>query len=388
MSGFRFTTAGESHGPGLVAIVEGLPAGLVLDRAALDRDMARRQLGHGRGGRMKIETDTVEIRSGLRHGRTLGSPIAILVANRDYQNWEERMSPWPVEAEVDEVHLPRPGHADLVGAQKYGHSDIRNVLERASARETAARVAAGSVARGFLSAFGVSVHSHVTQIASVSAPERDNLAPEDFAAVDEDPVRCLDAEASAAMVEEINRLRKANESLGGSFEVRAFGLVPGLGSHISWEDRLDGRLAGAVASIQSVKGVSIGEAWDVAGRPGSEAHDEIFWSEERSYFRETNHAGGLEGGMTNGLPLSVRAAIKPISTLTKPLRSVDTETKEPAQALRERTDSTVVPAAAVVAEAMVCLVLARVYREKFGGDHIDDALAAAEAYERRIDFRG
>ncbi len=385
---FRFTTAGESHGPGLVAIVEGMPAGLALDREVLDRDMARRQLGHGRGGRMKIETDTVEIRSGLRHGRTLGSPIAVLVANRDYTNWEERMNPWPVDAEVDEVHLPRPGHADLVGAQKYGHDDIRNVLERASARETAARVAAGSIARGFLAALGVSVHSHVTQIASVTAPERPDLGPGDFAGVDDDPVRCLDGEASSAMVEEINRLRKANESLGGAFEVRAFGLVPGLGSHISWEDRLDGRLAGAVASIQSVKGVSIGEAWDVAGRPGSEAHDEIFWSQERGYYRETNHAGGVEGGMTNGLPLSVRAAIKPISTLTKPLRSVDTETKAPAQALRERTDSTVVPAAAVVAEAMVCLTLARTYREKFGGDHIDDVLAAVEAYKRRIDFRG
>jgi chorismate synthase len=387
-SRFRFTTAGESHGPGLVAIVEGMPAGLELDREALDRDMARRQLGHGRGGRMRIETDSVEVRSGVRHGRTLGSPIAVLVANRDYANWEERMNPWPVEADVDEVHLPRPGHADLVGAWKYGHSDVRNVLERASARETAARVAAGSLARGLLTALGVSVHSHVTQVASVRAAERADLAPEDFTAVDEDPVRCLDPEASTAMVEEINRLRKANESLGGSFEVLVFGLVPGLGSHISWEDRLDGRLAGAVASIQSVKGVAIGEAWDVAGRPGSEAHDEIFWSQERGYYRETNHAGGLEGGMTNGMPLSVRAAIKPISTLTKPLRSVDTETREPAQALRERTDSTVVPAAAVVAEAMVCLALARCYREKFGGDHIDDVLAAVEAYEKRIDWRG
>jgi chorismate synthase len=387
MAGLRFTTAGESHGPGLVAIVEGIPAGLELEREALDRDMARRQLGHGRGGRMKIESDAVEIRSGLRHGRTLGSPIAVLVANRDYANWEERMSPWPVEAEVDEVHLPRPGHADLVGAQKYGHTDIRNVLERASARETAARVAAGSIARGFLGALGVSVHSHVLQIASVRAPERPDLRPEDFAEVDDDPVRCLDPEASAAMVEEINRLRKANESLGGSFEVRVFGLVPGLGSHVSWEDRLDGRLAGAVASIQSVKGVAIGEAWDVAGRPGSEAHDEIFWSQERGYHRETNHAGGLEGGMTNGQPLQVRAAVKPISTLTKPLRSVDTETKEPAQALRERTDSSVVPAAAVVGEAMVSLTLARCYREKFGGDHIDDVLTALDAYKQRIDWR-
>ena len=388
MTTFRFTTAGESHGPGLVAIVEGMPAGLELDREALDRDMARRQLGHGRGGRMKIETDTVEVRSGVRHGRTLGSPIALLVANRDYANWEERMNPWPVEGfEPDEVHLPRPGHADLVGAQKYGHSDIRNVLERASARETAARVAAGTIARAFLARLGVEVHSHVLQIASVRAPERPDLTPEDFAAVDEDPVRCLDPEAGEAMVAEINRLRKANESLGGSFEVLAFGLVPGIGSHVSWEDRLDGRLAGAVASIQSIKGVAIGEAWDVAGRPGSEAHDEIFWSEERGYHRETNHAGGLEGGMTNGLPLSVRAAIKPISTLTKPLRSVDTETRQPAQALRERTDSTVVPAAAVVAEAMVALTLARAYREKFGGDHIDDVLAALAAYKQRIDWR-
>jgi chorismate synthase len=389
MTTFRFTTAGESHGPGLVAIVEGMPAGLELDREALDQDMARRQLGHGRGGRMKIETDTVDVRSGVRHGRTLGSPIALLVANRDYANWEERMNPWPVEGfSPDEVHLPRPGHADLVGAQKYGHADIRNVLERASARETAARVAAGTIARGFLSALGVEIHSHVLQIASVRAQDRADLMPEDFAVVDEDPVRCLDPEASKTMVAEINRLRKANESLGGTFEVLTFGLVPGIGSHISWEDRLDGRLAGAVASIQSVKGVAIGEAWDVAGRPGSEAHDEIFWSEARGYYRETNHAGGLEGGMTNGLPLSVRAAIKPISTLTKPLRSVDTETKQPAQALRERTDSTVVPAAAIVAEAMVALTLARAYREKFGGDHIDDVRSALEAYKQRIDLRG
>jgi chorismate synthase len=388
MSAFRFTTAGESHGPGLVAIVEGLPAGLELDRTALDRDMARRQLGHGRGGRMKIESDTVEIRAGVRHGRTLGSPVAVLVANRDYANWEERMSPWPVEAEIEPVHLPRPGHADLVGMQKYGHEDGRNVLERASARETAARVAAGSIARAFLTAVGASVHSHVIQIGSVSAPEAGEIGPDDFAGVDEDPVRTLDPVASAAMVEEIDRLRKANESLGGSFEVRAYGLVPGLGSHISWEDRLDGRLAQAVTSIQSVKGVSIGEAWDVAGRPGSEAHDEIFWSEERGYHRESNHAGGLEGGMTNGQPLLVRAAIKPISTLTKPLRSVDTQTKEPAQALRERTDSTVVPAAAVVAEAMVCLTLAKAYREKFGGDSMEDVHAAIEAYKRRIDWRG
>jgi chorismate synthase len=384
---FRFTTAGESHGPGLVAIVEGVPAGLELDRDALDREMSRRQLGHGRGGRMKIERDAVEIRAGVRHGRTLGSPIAVLVANRDYENWEERMNPWPVTDEVEEVHLPRPGHADLAGLLKFGHTDVRDVLERASARETAARVAAGGVAKAFLRELGVSVHSHVLQIAGVSAPERPELSPDDFADVDASPVRSLDPDAGRRMVEEIDRLRKQNETLGGTFEVRAFGLVPGLGSHISWEERLDARLAQALVSIQAIKGVSVGEAWEVAGGPGSEAHDEIFWSEERGWYRETNRAGGVEGGMSNGEPLVVRAAMKPLSTLTKPLRSVDTETRQPAEALRERTDATTVPAAAVVGEAMVALVLARCYREKFGGDHIDDVHAALDAYRERIGWR-
>ena len=387
MTAFRFTTAGESHGPGLVAIVEGLPAGLELDRERIDREMARRQLGHGRGGRMKIERDAVEVRSGVRHGRTLGSPVALLVANRDYANWDQRMNPWPVDAEVEESHLPRPGHADLVGSQKYGHRDVRNVLERASARETAARVAAGALAKEFLAALGVSVHSHVLRIASVSVSDPGEPGPEDFESIDESPVRCLDPEAEAAMVAEIDRLRKANESLGGVFEVRAFGLLPGLGSHVAWDERLDGRLAHAVVSIQAVKGVSVGEAWEVAASPGSESHDEIFWSDERGYHRETNRAGGIEGGMSNGEPLVVRGALKPISTLTKPLRSVDTESKQPAQAMRERTDSTVVPAAGVVAEAMVALVLARSYREKFGGDHIDDVLAATQAYRERIEWR-
>jgi chorismate synthase len=385
--GIRFTTAGESHGPGLVAIVEGMPAGLELDRDALDRDMARRQLGHGRGGRMKIESDAVEIRSGVRHGRTLGSPIAVLVANRDYPNWEERMHPWPLDGAVDEVHTPRPGHADLAGLLKYGHTDVRNVLERASARETAARVAAGGLAKAFLAALGVTVHSHVLQIGSVRAAERESLAPDDFAGVDDSSVRCLDPDAAARMVDEIDRLRKDNETLGGTFEVVAFGLVPGLGSHVAWDERLDARLAQATVSIQAIKGVSLGEAWEVAGRPGSEAHDEIFWDEARGWFRETNRAGGLEGGMTNGEPLVVRAAMKPLSTLTQPLRTVDTETREPAEALRERTDSTTVPAAAVVGEAMVALVLAGAYRDKLGGDHIDDVLAALTAYKERIGWR-
>jgi chorismate synthase len=313
---FRFVTAGESHGPGLVAIVEGLPAGLELSPEDIDRDLARRQLGHGRGGRMKIERDRAEVTAGVRHGRTLGSPVALRVENRDYQNWEERMNPWPVEAEVDEVHLPRPGHADLAGVMKLGHTDVRNVLERASARETAARVAAGALAKAYLGVLGVSVLSHVTRIGAVEAPARDDLGPEDFEGVDESPVRCLDPAATEAMVAEIDAARKANESLGGVFEVRAYGLVPGIGSHVSWETRLDARLAGAVMSIQAMKGVGIGDGFELAGRVGSQAHDEIFWSDEKGYFRETNRAGGLEGGMTTGDPLVVRAAMKPLPTLT------------------------------------------------------------------------
>jgi chorismate synthase len=383
----RLITAGESHGPGLTCIVEGLPAGLELDPEAINADMARRQLGHGRGGRMKIEKDAADVTSGVRHGHTLGGPIALLVRNRDYANWEERMNPWPVEAAVPEVHLPRPGHADLAGVQKYGFTDVRNVLERASARETAARVAGGAVAKAFLRALGVEVVSHVTQIGSVQAPERNGLAFEDFAEVDASPVRCLDRDATKAMVEEINVLRKRNESLGGVFEVRAFGLVPGLGSHVSWEERLDGRIGLAMLSIQAIKGCGIGDGFDLAGRPGSAAHDEIFYEEERGYFRETNRSGGVEGGMSTGEPLVVRCAMKPLPTLTKPLRSVDIATREPAEALRERTDSCTVPAAGVVGEAMLAIVLASAYREKFGGDHIDDVRAALAAYEERIGWK-
>ena len=383
----RVVTAGESHGPGLTCVVEGLPAGLELDQEAINRDMARRQLGHGRGGRMKIEKDAAEVTAGVRHGRTLGGPVALTVVNRDYANWEERMNPWPVEADVPEVHTPRPGHADLAGVWKYGFTDVRNVLERASARETAARVAGGALAKGFLRALGVEVVSHVIQINTVQAPLRDDLALADFAEVDASPVRCLDPEAERAMVAEINVLRKRNESLGGVFEVRAYGLTPGLGSHVSWEQRLDGRIGAALLSIQSVKGCGIGYGFDLAGRPGSEAHDEIFHSDERGWYRETNRSGGLEGGMTTGEPLVVRAAAKPLPTLTKPLRTVDIATREPAQALRERTDSAVVPAAGVVGEAMLAIVLASAYRDKFGGDHIDDVRAALEAYERRIGWK-
>jgi chorismate synthase len=383
----RFITAGESHGPGLTAIIEGLPAGLELRPEDIDRDLARRQLGHGRGGRMKIEKDRAQVTAGVRHGRTLGSPVAMWIENRDYQNWEERMNPWPVDAEVEEVHLPRPGHADLAGIQKFGHTDVRNVLERASARETAARVAAGGLAKAFLRELGVEVRSHVTRIGTVTAPAPDSLGAADFEGVDESPVRSLDAGASEEMVAEIDAARKANESLGGEFEVIAFGLVPGIGSHVSWEQRLDGRLAQAIMSIQALKGVGVGDGFALAERVGSKAHDEIFWSDERGYNRETNRAGGIEGGMTTGDPVVVVGAMKPLPTLTKPLRSVDTETKEPAQALRERTDSCTVPAAGVVGEAMVALVLAAAYREKLGGDSMDDAKAALAAYEERIGWR-
>jgi chorismate synthase len=383
----RVVTAGESHGPGLTCVVEGLPAGLEVDLDAVNRDMARRQLGHGRGGRMKIESDHALVTAGVRHGRTMGGPISLTVPNRDYANWEERMNPWPVEASVPEVHTPRPGHADLAGVMKFGFSDVRNVLERASARETAARVAGGAIAKAFLRAVGVEVVSHVLQIGSAQAPMREGLTLADFEGVDESPVRCLDPEAAKAMVQEVNVLRKRNESLGGVFEVRAFGLVPGLGSHVSWEERLDGLIGMAMLSIQSIKGCGIGDGFDLAGRPGSEAHDEIFFSDERGWFRETNRSGGLEGGMTTGEPLVVRCAAKPLPTLTKPLRTVDIATHEPAQALRERTDSAVVPAAGVVGEAMLAIVLAGAYRRKFGGDHIDDVRAAVAHYEQRIGWR-
>jgi chorismate synthase len=336
---------------------------------------------------MKIERDAAQVSSGVRHGRTLGGPIALTIPNRDYANWEERMNPWPVDAEVPEVHLPRPGHADLAGTQKFGFTDVRNVLERASARETAARVAGGALAKAFLRSLGVEVVSHVTQIGSVRAPERNGLAVADFAEVDASPVRCLDAGSSRAMVEEINLLRKRNESLGGVFEVRAYGVVPGLGSHVSWEERLDGRIGMAMLSIQAVKGCGIGDGFDLAGRPGSAAHDEIFYDDEQGYYRETNRSGGIEGGMTTGEPLVVRCGMKPLPTLTKPLRSVDIATHAPAEALRERTDSCTVPAAGVVGEAMLAIVLAGAFRDKFGGDHIDDVRAAVAAYEERIGWR-
>ena len=336
---------------------------------------------------MKIERDSVEIRSGVRHGRALGSPISVLVANRDYANWEERMNPWPVGAEVDEVHTPRPGHADLAGLLKYGHSDVRNVLERASARETAARVAAGQSPRSFCGGRRRGSQprdpdrhgegSHGPRSGGSRTLQRSTIRR--FGA-------SIPPRARPWWPRSIGSERRTRVS-AGIFEVRASGFVPGVGSHVSWEERLDSRLAQAMVSIQAVKGVSVGEAWEVAGRPGSESHDEIMWSEGAGWHRETNHAGNVKGGCQTASRSPCSVALKPISTLTKPLRSVDTETEEPAQALRERTDSTVVPAAGVVGEAMVALVLARCYREKFGGDHIDDALGALAAYRERIGWR-
>ncbi len=362
-----------------------MPAGLALDRETMDYDMARRQAGHGRGGRMKIEKDHVVVTSGVRFGQTLGGPISITVPNRDYANWESRMNPWPVEETPDPVKMPRPGHADLVGVWKYDAPDVRNILERASARETAARVAGGTIARAFLKAVGVEVRSHVTQIGPVTVPVRETpLRLADFDAVDEDPVRCLDAEASRAMVRHITVQRKANESIGGVFEVQVFGLVPGLGSFTAWDQKLDGRLSFALGSIQAIKGVEFGDGFALAAADGSKAHDEIFNDAEHGVHRITNHAGGIEGGMSTGAPLIARAVVKPIPTLTKPLRSIDLDTGEPAQALRERTDSCVVPAAGVVGEAMVALLIADAYRQKFGGDHIDDVIAAVDAYRARI----
>lgn len=382
----RFTTAGESHGPGLIAVIEGVPAGLKLTPSDIDDDLARRQLGHGRGGRMKIEQDRATVVSGIRHGRTLGSPIALSIANRDYANWEERMNPWPVEADVAEVHLPRPGHADLAGVQKFGHDDVRNVLERASARETAARVAVGAVAKAFLRELGVEVRSHVTRIGAVDLPTLDGpLVLSDFDGVDESPVRCIDKQTERMMIREIDTQRKANESLGGIFEVYVFGAIPGLGSYTTWDGRIEGRLAQAICSIQAIKGVGFGDGFDLTGIPGSQAHDEMFpGGGEYGLHRESNHAGGIEGGMTNGEPVVIKGAMKPLPTLTKPLQSVDIATGEAAQALRERTDSCTVPAAGVVAEAMTALVFADAYLEKFGGDSVADTKASIAAYRERI----
>jgi len=376
----RWLTAGESHGPALVAICEGLPAGIEVTTADIAAALARRRAGYGRGARMKFEQDEVEITGGVRHGRTLGGPVAIRVGNTEWPKWETVMSADPVPPEdlADVARnapltRPRPGHADLAGMQKYGYDDARPVLERASARETAARVALGEVARQYLrQSFGIEVVSHVVSIGAVCAPEAVLPGPQDGPRVDADPVRCLDPAASAAMREEIDAARKDGDTLGGVVEVVGYGLPPGLGSHVHWDRRLDGRLAAALMSIQAIKGVEVGDGFATARRRGSQAHDEIEFAAAGGLRRVTNRAGGIEGGMSTGEVLRVRAAMKPISTVPRALATVDVRTGEPAKAINQRSDVTAVPAAGVVAEAMVALVLADAAAEKFGGDSVPE----------------
>jgi len=387
----RYFTAGESHGRALVTLVEGLPAGVPVDLAAIDRDLARRQSGYGRGGRMKIEKDQAQVLSGIRHGETLGSPVALMVENRDWINWTEVMSPTPVEAYSDaraaqkQRTRPRPGHADLVGALKYDHDDLRNVLERASARETTMRVAAGSLAKQYLAAFGIQVAGHVRSIGPVEAAGLDGLALDELVAKAEaSEVRCADPEASARMIAEIDAAKRDGDSLGGVVEVIAAGLPPGLGSHVHFDRKLDGALGAALLSIQAAKGVEIGDGFANAHRRGSQAHDEIGWSPERGYYRHSNRAGGLEGGMTNGMDLVVRVAIKPIATLYKPLRSVEIDTHAEAAAQVERSDACAVPAAAVIAECVTAFELARFMQAKFGGDSLAEAKRNYVSYLQRV----
>jgi len=381
---FRFLTAGESHGPCLTAVIEGLPAGLPVDLAAVNRDLARRQQGYGRGGRMRIERDEVEVLSGLRFGRTLGSPLTLSIRNRDWANWQERMSPTgPAAGEA--VTAPRPGHADLAGVQKYGHDDIRNILERASARETAARVAVGAVARQFLAALGITVAAHVVAIGGVAAERRPLAAADIPGLIAASQLACADPVAEVKMIAAIDKAKTRGDTLGGVFEVVAGGMLPGLGSHVQWDRRLDALLAAALMSIPAVKGVEIGEGFANAVLPGSQAHDEIFYAPDRGYFRKTNRAGGVEGGISTGEDLVVRAVMKPIPTLMAPLASVDIATKQPARANTERSDVCAVPAAAVVGEAAVAIVLAGAVQAKFGGDNLGDLLAAVANYRRRLD---
>lgn len=370
MNHWHFLTAGESHGPGLVGIVEGVPAGIPLTRDVIDEDLARRQKGYGRGGRMLIERDQAAIWGGVRHGRTLGSPVALTVTNRDFQNWQESMSPDPgVPDRV--VTRPRPGHADLVGGIKYGHRDLRNVLERASARETTMRVALGAVARAFLRQLGIEVYGHVIRIGTVEVP----AAPwtlEQIRTAEDSPVRVVDGEAAERMMRAIDDAKKAGDTLGGVFEVTAFGLPVGLGSYVQWHRRLEAELGRALLSIPAMKGVEVGPGFVQAGKPGSEVHDHIWWDQQQGFTRRSNRAGGLEGGITTGMPLTVRVAMKPLSTLMSPLGSFDIDSKEPFLATVERSDVTAVPPAVVIGEAMVLHVLADAILEKFGGDSLNE----------------
>jgi chorismate synthase len=390
----RWLTAGESHGRALLAICEGMPAGVEVATADIAAALARRRAGYGRGARMKFELDEVELTGGVRHGRTLGAPVAIRIANTEWPKWETVMSPDAVDEEVLAAQArnapltrPRPGHADLAGMQKYGFDDARAVLERASARETAARVALGEVARRFLhQALGAEIVSHVVAIGSVRAPDGLVPLPQDAGRVDADPVRCLDPDASAAMQAEIDAARMDGDTLGGIVEVAVYGLPPGLGSYVHWDRRLDGRLAGALMSIQAIKGVEVGDGLTTAARRGSQAHDEIEGTDD-GIRRLTNRAGGIEGGMSTGELVRARAAMKPISTVPRALATVDVRTGEPARAINQRSDVTAVPAAGVVAEAMTALVLADAALEKFGGDSVEETARNCDNYLKALTIR-
>ena len=384
----RFTTAGESHGRALVAIVEGLPAGMPVDVEQIDHELKRRQWGYGRGGRMKIEQDRVEILNGVRHGLTLGSPLALMIENKDWANWTDVMAVEPREIAAEKsrrLKRPRPGHADLAGGLKFGARDLRNILERASARETAARVACGALAKQLLGNFGAEIRSHVIQLGGI--PDQPlELSWKEIAAISKDaPLRCGDEAAQKQMVALIDEKREAGDTLGGVFEVVARGIVPGLGSHTSWDLKLDGRLAQAVMSIPAVKAVAIGAGALASSLPGSEVHDEIAYNAEtQEFIRATNRAGGLEGGITNGEEVRVRGHLKPLSTLRRALRSVDIDTKQEESAAFERSDITAVPAAGVIGEAMVALVLAAAMREKFGGDSLGETKRNFEGYREQL----
>lgn len=400
MNILRFITAGESHGRALAGIIEKIPAGLALSPGDIDCELKRRQSGYGRGGRMKIEQDRAQILSGVRWGRTIGSPISLLIENRDWANWQEGMSPESIHVgSMAPVTRPRPGHADLGGALKYDQKDVRNILERSSARETAMKVALGAVAKKFLSVFSVHIGSCVTQIGSIGVPEKQRKEWEDLLSlpgflekIDASPVRCPDEDAAGAMMALIDKANGSGDSLGGKFEVVAAGVPAGLGSHIQWDRRLDGMLAQAFMGIQAVKGVEIGDGFEYAGKFGSEVMDEIFYKDpdlagerhaancDTGFYRLTNHAGGIEGGISNGMPVVVKAVMKPIPTLKKPLRSVDIVTKESFHAAYERSDTCAVPAAAVIGEAMAALVIADAFLEKFGGDSMDETKRNYDSY--------
>jgi chorismate synthase len=383
----RFETAGESHGECLVATLTGLPAGVPISTESVNRELWRRQQGYGRGGRMKIETDSVEIVSGVRHSQTIGAPIALIIRNRDWKNWTEVL---PVEGGEEEkkkkLTRPRPGHADLAGGIKYNYPEARYILERASARETTSRVALGALAKQFLSEFGITILSHVIQVgtARLERPvEWEEIV--ELSRKTEVLLGCVDSEAEARMKEVVDEAYRTGDTVGGVFEVRAHGLPVGLGSHIAWDTRLDGRLAQAIVSIQAVKGVEIGEATEQATFFGSRVQDPIHYrKEERAFYRGNNKAGGLEGGITNGSDLLVRGLLKPISTLRRPLESVDLETREPALAAYERSDVAVIPAAGVIGEAMVALVLAQAFLEKFGGDSLTETRRNFEGFQEQV----